>query len=54
MFYIFAGEDYYPCGGINDLIGSAASIDEAMEKLASGSYGWWHIVDSNLEVVRSS
>ena len=57
MFALFAGEDYYPAGGMDDLIGVFDMPSEAQARFLRGyvideddgegsSYGWGHIVDT--------
>lgn len=52
MFLVFAGEEYYPCGGWGDFVGSYPTLHEAKEAAAkrytTSSTGWWHIVDLNV------
>jgi hypothetical protein len=43
-YLLFAGDDYYPCGGWQDYKGDFNSESEAMEYLANAHCGWWHIV----------
>ena len=46
MYFLFAGENFYPCGGMDDLVGSYGSIEEAREALDSDpfrSYEWYQI-----------
>lgn len=63
MYFLFAGDTYYPSGGMRDLVGTFASIDEARTVAESGGvdedgfafrYDWYHIatlVDGRLVVV---
>jgi hypothetical protein len=51
---LFAGNQYYPSGGTDDLVAMSDSIDELREKLEE--YGkewhgcdWWHIWDCEKE-----
>ena len=54
-YAVFAGDDYYPSGGMRDLKGRFSTIEEAHEEAtrAEAAYGggtrpvhdWWHIVD---------
>ena len=60
-YLLFAGNTYYPQGGMHDLKYSAATIDECKkyfvenaEEISNGTYinNWCHIVDaSNLNIV---
>jgi len=48
MYFLFAGENFYPCGGMDDLKGSFASVEDALRYLADGgqsfeSYEWYQI-----------
>jgi hypothetical protein len=53
MYHIFAGEQYYPCGGVSDHQGSKDTLEEAMEFVANLKCDWWHIADSELNIVKS-
>lgn len=47
-FMLFAGDDYYPSGGMNDLVGEFESLDEIPQKLNESNFGlydWAHIYD---------
>lgn len=44
MYYVFAGYNYYPCGGWNDFQGKYDSIADAKAFLLDTKYDWWHIV----------
>lgn len=59
-FLLFAGENYYPCGGYNDLKHKASNIDELYEvieanrnkdRYGSGRFEWWQIVNANTHVI---
>lgn len=45
MFLLFAYDQYYPAGGMNDLMGVFDTFDEAHEKAMSITYDWKEIVD---------
>lgn len=64
-YLIFCGAVYYPQGGIKDLVGTAHSVDEAIEHLRNRedsffdfdapNYYWWQIVDSRTgKIVKES
>lgn len=46
-YFLFAGDCYYPSGGVWDWEGSFDSVKEAKERLEEllkhGNYGWAHI-----------
>ena len=46
-YLVFAGSDYYPCGGWEDFRSSHDTIKEAKESVvaAGGKEDWWHILD---------
>ena len=59
-FLLFAGENYYPRGGYNDLIAKASTEDELREiisenenkaRYGTGRFQWWQIVNANTHVV---
>ncbi len=43
-YLLFAGESYYPSGGIHDYLGSFDSEDKALATAELCDYDWWHIV----------
>jgi hypothetical protein len=52
MYFLFAGDNYYPVGGMEDLVGTFSTIDEARVEAEAGEtiyaeyvrkYDWWHI-----------
>lgn len=50
-FLLFAGENYYPEGGANDLIGAFSSVGDAQaafdeDDVAAPSGSWAHIYDT--------
>ena len=53
-FLVFAGEDYSSFGGWDDALGSADTIDDAIEAVAGVSCDWWQVIDlhSGHEVAR--
>jgi hypothetical protein len=51
QFLLFAGDDYYPCGGWSDLIGDHDTADDALSALMdlpihTTSGQWAQIVDT--------
>lgn len=46
---LFAGDDYYPNGGMSDFVGHFDSIYEILQELnqnpCGSPYGWAHIYD---------
>ena len=51
-FALFAGDEYYPSGGMDDLVGRFDSVEEAVdfacthEDPATGyGYDWYQVVD---------
>lgn len=57
---LFAGDHYYPCGGMDDLKGSFNTIDEAVVEIKRNkwddvNYHWYQIVDRDtMEIITSS
>jgi hypothetical protein len=47
QFMVFAGDNYYPCGGFDDFGGDFDLLSEAIAKAASYKKDWWHIVDTH-------
>lgn len=43
-YLLFAGTQYYPCGGWRDLIESSDDLQEL--KVRVDGWDWWHIVDT--------
>ena len=54
-YWLFGGDQYYACGGVNDLIGIYPSLHAAKaaatEAVASERVEWWQIVDATSGVV---
>jgi len=53
IYFLFAGDYYYPDGGMRDLRGTFDSIDAAMARAAR--FNWWHIatiVDGQLTIIK--
>lgn len=46
-YLLFAGQNYYPQGGIDDLVGEFESIEEAQRVCGVAPYDWGHIVMLN-------
>lgn len=56
MFLVFAYETYYPSGGINDLVGTADSFDEAftlLREVLDCTHDHAHIYDTATEKITS-
>ena len=63
MYFLFAGDNYYPVGGMEDLVGTFPTIEAAREAAEAGEfirtdygrkYDWYHIAtirDGQLVVV---
>lgn len=50
-YALLAGHTYYPCEGIDDLVGFFFTIDEAVERFNSGycngwSWDWGQVVNT--------
>lgn len=44
IYFLFAGDDYYPCGGMEDYIGVFQTIGAALERYdRDQEYEWGHI-----------
>ena len=62
MFYVFAGDRYYPRGGLEDLYGSFSSYEEAKDfaenLIKEDIHGhrrceWYHIGNSHMNMIKS-
>lgn len=54
-YLLFAGCDYYPDGGVGDLIAAFETAEEAEEWGAHNRYDWWQVVRHvDMEVVAKS
>lgn len=53
MFLLFAGYNFYPCGGWDDYQGKYDSLDNALEAAALGKWDWWHVVAEG-RIIRTS
>jgi len=46
-YMLFAGESYYPCGGMQDFVGRAATLVDVMHRLHKlRRWDWFNIYDS--------
>lgn len=53
-YWMFAGDFYYPSGGMLDFKGSYDSLDEAKSEMKF-AVDWYHVFDTeNKQVVESS
>lgn len=46
MYILFAGDQYYPQGGMHDFVGSYATVKEAEAAVKEYTCDWWHVVDT--------
>lgn len=57
MYIVFAGQNYYPGGGMNDYKAVFESLEDALEATANASsIDWWQIaevVENDLVLIRS-
>lgn len=51
MYRVFAWEQYYPGGGLNDLVFTSSNIEECWKFLASESYDHYQIVNEQFVVI---
>lgn len=56
-YLLFAGDHYYPSGGVRDFVGDFDSIEGAMSELIrfgrSDGFDWYHIVEySTMKIVK--
>lgn len=54
MFHLFGGSHYYPCGGLDDYLGSYDVLDDAIEAARQTDNEWWHVADDNMQRVADS
>lgn len=53
-YLLFAGDHYYPSGGMDDFIKDFDTQNEAMVEahiIAGDSFRWWHIWDSEMREI---
>jgi len=51
VYMLFAGDWYYPCGGMGDFQGNFQTIADAIT-WAKARFEWWHVVDkSSMKIV---
>jgi len=50
-FMIFAGENYYPSGGMNDFVGEFDTISQCIIRLSKRRADWWNILDTQTKQV---
>jgi hypothetical protein len=65
MYFLFGGENYYPRGGMHDLVGAYATLEEALQVAQAThvdeedwewQYDWWQVAtldDGELSLVKS-
>ncbi len=46
QYWLFAGDTYYPAGGMDDYENSFDNIEDAIGQVYHIKCDWWHIVDS--------
>lgn len=44
-FLVFAGDTYYPVGGMDDFLKDFDSMDEALKYLLNSDWDWAHVYD---------
>ncbi len=61
-YLVFGGQEYYPCGGMDDLAGTFDDLDEAVarmrqlrepDKWGYASCDWCHVYDVQQGVTRT-
>lgn len=50
--HVFAGADYYPCGGVKDLVFSGTYIECIDFLIDHPYYDWYQIVNSDLKIIK--
>ena len=45
-FILFAGDNYYPAGGANDMVGDFGSMAIAIATVRDIRADWWNILDT--------
>ncbi len=53
MYYLFAGDHYYPCGGAHDFKAHGTTIQDLRHKVAKLDELWWHIADRDMKIVEA-
>jgi len=49
MYYLFAGNNSYPNGGVGDFMGTYQTLADAV--CEGEKHYWWHVTDDNLNIV---
>jgi len=49
VYRVFAGSNYYPRGGVEDLVFTGNLVD-CYQFLANHNYDWYQIVDKDFEI----
>lgn len=48
-YALFAGDNYYPSGGVGDFIDFFETIEQAKERVSlqpkNREFDWWHVLD---------
>lgn len=53
MYYLFAGDHYYPSGGAKDFLGAFPSVEAAQAEAKERSSDWWHVTNMAMQIVAS-
>ena len=53
MYILYAGVEYYPLGGANDIIGFYETFDSSLQKFREieSDYDWIHILDVEIKQI---
>lgn len=53
MYIVYAGVEYYPLGGANDIIGFYETFDLSLQKFREieSDYDWIHILDVEIKQI---
>ena len=55
MYYVFAGDNYYPCGGAGDFQFKSEHLEACRAWVIEQArlYDWWEITDDSMAVLDS-
>lgn len=52
MFHVFAGDKYYPAGGMLDYKTRVDTLEEALRYIANNDFDWWHITNNDFVILQ--
>ena len=53
-YYLFSGDNYYPCGGACDFQGCHHTLEAAERAIPADDleWGWWHVTGPTMVILK--